>query len=57
MLVLSGSEQKILKHASSSKLLLENAGYIGTIFKITKDVFLYFSKGLFFPLQFYVLFS
>lgn len=57
MLVLSGSEQKILKHASSSKLLLENAGYIGTIFKITKDVFLYFSKGLFFPLEFYVLFS
>lgn len=43
-----------LKHASSSelfpKLFLENAGYIGTTLTITKDFFLYFYRGLFFPI-------
>lgn len=38
------------RNAGLSKLFLENAGYIGTIFKTTKDVFLYLCKGLFFPL-------
>lgn len=56
MLVLNGSEQKIVKHASSSKLFLEDAGYVGIILKIRKDVFLYFCKDLFFPLLFSILF-
>lgn len=39
MLVLIGSQHKILKHASSSKLILEDVGYIGIIPKISKGYF------------------
>lgn len=47
---LNGSEQKIFKHAGSSKLFLESAAYFGTIFKITNDTFLYFIEIFVFPL-------
>lgn len=58
MLILNGSGQKIFKCAGSSKLFLGSAGYIGTIFKITNDSFLYLIEIFVFPfLSFYIFFS